>query len=270
MERFNRILITGAAGALGTQLRQGLAHLADHVRINDRETMENVQPHEEAIVCDLGDFDAVLEMTKDVDAIVHFGGTPVEKPFEEILNSSIRGSYHIYEGARRHGVPRIVYASSVHAIGFHTLESHIDADSPTRPDTLYGVSKVYVEALSRLYWDKWGIETLCLRIFTSRDEPHDRRSLWSWLSYRDCCGYVEAALTAPRVGHTIAFGISDNRVKPVDDSKAGHIGFVPQDSTEGFRVQVETATPEPDPHSMVTKFYGGVFCEYPNPDEGTP
>ena len=267
MAEFNRILITGAAGRLGTQLRAGLAHLAEHVRISDREQMQDVGPHEEAVVCDLSDQDAVMEMTRDVDAIIHFGGAPVEFDFETILQSNIRGSYNIYEGARKNSVRRVIYASSVHAIGYYELEAHIDADSPARPDTLYGLSKAFVEDLSRLYWDKFGIESLCLRIFSSIDEPENRRMLWSWLSFRDCVQYVERGLIAPRLGHTIAFGISDNRLKVVDDSKAGHVGFHPQDNTEPFRADLEARTETPDPNAPGVKYLGGWFCDLGHPDD---
>ncbi len=267
MKQFNRILITGAAGRLGTELRKGLSHLAEHVRITDRVEMVDVQPHEEAVICELGDYDGVMAMTKDVDAIVHFGGAPTEVGFEETLDSNIRGSYHIYEGARKHGAKRVIYASSVHGIGYHTLEAKIDADTPPRPDSLYGVSKNFVESLSRLYFDKFGIESLCLRIFSSFEEPADRRMLWSWLSYADCVQYVERGLTAPRLGHTIGFGTSDNRVKPLDDRKAGHIGFQPQDSAEVYRAKVEGKTDIPDPATDAVKYLGGWFCDLPHPDE---
>lgn len=267
MPRFDTILITGAAGMLGTELRRGLAPLARRLRLNDREEIADLQPNEEAAICDLGDHDAVMRMVEGVDAIVHFGGASRERPWEDIVNSTIRGSYSIYEAARRHGVRRIVFASSVHAIGFHKLESHIDARTPTRPDTLYGVSKCFVEDLSRLYWDKFGIETLCLRIFSSFPEPQDHRHLWSWLSFDDCVQYVTRGLTAPRVGHTIAFGISDNRLKVVDDSLAGHIGYQPQDDTERFRAKVEADVPWPDPDAPEVKRYGGVYVTFPHPDD---
>ena len=130
MAPYNRILITGAAGRLGTHLRSGLAPLADKIRLSDRQPITDLQPHEESAICDLSDFDAVLEMTRDCDAIVHFGGAPMERPWQEVLDSSIRGSYHIYEGARKAGVRRVVYASSVHAIGYHPVEDHIDAALP--------------------------------------------------------------------------------------------------------------------------------------------
>jgi uronate dehydrogenase len=207
MPLYDRILITGAAGRLGTQLRKGLAPLAGTLRLADREPIANLAGNEEAAVFDLADMEATLAATRDCDAIVHFGGAPNEQPWQTILDANIRGSYHIYEGARKHGARRVVYASSVHAIGFHAVEAQIGVDDPVRPDGLYGVSKCFVESLSRLYWDKFGIESVCLRIFSSFPEPADRRMLWSYLSFADCVRLVEASLTAPRVGHTISFGM---------------------------------------------------------------
>ncbi len=264
---YDTILLTGAAGRLGTELRRGLAPLARTLRIADREPIADVKPNEEAVIFDLADEAATIAATEGVDAIVHMGGAPVELPWQEILDSSIRGTYHIYEGARKHGVKRIAYASSVHAIGFHKLTDHIDADTRVRPDSLYGVSKCFVEALSSLYFDKFGIETACVRIFSSFPEPADRRHLWSWLSFEDCIRLFSAALTAPYVGHTIVFGMSDNRVKPVDNSKAGHLGFRPLDSTEPFRAAVEASVPAGDPAALATQCYGGGFVDFPHPDD---
>ncbi len=267
MPRFERILITGAAGRLGSQLRIGLAPLATTLRLADRDALGERAANEEHAVFDLGDMEATMAATKDCDAIVHFGGAPNEKPWQEVLDSSIRGSYHIYEGARKHGVKRVVYASSVHAIGFHEVEAQIDANSPVRPDTLYGVSKTFVENLSRLYWDKYGIETVCLRIFSSFPEPADRRHLWSYLSFDDCVRLVTASLTAPRVGHTISFGMSNNKVKTVDNRLANHLGYQPQDSSEPYRVGVEAKEPVGDPKALAVRYLGGVYCEFPHPDD---
>ncbi|WP_172332313.1 NAD(P)-dependent oxidoreductase [Mangrovicoccus sp. HB161399] len=266
--RFGRLLVTGAAGRLGTELRRGLAPLARELRLADRAEIRDLAPNETAMAFDLADGDACLAACEGVDAIVHFGGTSVEAPWAEILDSSIRGTYHIYEGARKHGVRRVVYASSVHAVGYHRMEDQIDAAAPVRPDGLYGVSKCFAEALSRLYWDKFGIETACLRIFSSFPEPSDRRNLWSWLSFDDCVRLTAAALTAPRVGHTIAFGMSDNAVKPVDDRLARHLGFVPQDSAEPFRAKVEAAHPPADPMAASVLHLGGRFCEMGHPEDG--
>jgi uronate dehydrogenase len=267
MPQYQRILITGAAGRLGTELRKALAPLASKIRVAHRHKFPDLQPHEEEAVFDLADMEATIAAAEGCDAIVHFGGASLESPWQAILDANIRGSYHVYEGARKHRVKRVVYASSVHAIGFHEVEAHIGVDAPVRPDSLYGVSKNFVESLSRLYWDKFGIESACLRIFSSFPEPTDRRMLWSYLSFADCVRLVESSLTAPRVGHTISFGLSDNRVKTVNNSGANHLGYMPRDSAEPFRATIEAAKPTLDPKAPSTKFLGGWFCELGHPDD---
>lgn len=267
MAPFHRILITGAAGRLGSRLRTGLAHLADHVRLTDRVDLGKAGPKEELVVAELGDRDAVLEMTKDVDAIVHFGGAPLETDFETILDSTIRGSYHIYEGARQGGAKRVVYASSIHAVGYHLVEDVIDTRAPHRPDSFYGLSKCYAEDLARLYFDKFGLESVCLRICSSFDEPIDRRMMWTMLTYEDCIHLVERSLLAPRVGFTLAFGTSDNHEMAVSNRYATHLGFRPKGNTEAFREKIYTSTPHPDPHSNSVKYVGGWFCDLGHPDD---
>lgn len=267
MPRFNRILLTGAAGRLGTQLRRGLAPLTRELRLADRVACDDLQANEQGLVFDLSDMDATMAACEGCDAIVHFGGAPDEQEWQTVLDASIRGSYHIYEGARRHGVPRIVYSSSVHAIGFHEIASNIGVDAPHRPDGLYGLSKCFVEDLARLYWDKFGIETACLRIFSSFDEPTDRRHLWSYLSFDDCVRLVEAALTAPQVGFSVAFGMSDNTGVPVNNAGAAHLGFRPQDNTEPYRVRIEATVAAPPDDALRSTRLGGHFCEMAHPDD---
>lgn len=229
--------------------------------------IRDIQPNEEALQFDLADMEATIRATEGVDAIVHFGGVPLERSWDSILNGNIRGSYHIYEGARKNGVGRVVYSSSVHAIGYHQIEDQIDASAPHRPDGLYGLSKCFVEDLGRLYWDKFGIETAALRIFSSFPEPADRRMLWSWLSFDDCIRLVTASLTTPRVGFTVAHGLSDNRVKPVDNRLSAHLGWHPQDNTEAFRDAMEAKTPASDPKAPAVKYLGGWFVDLGHPDD---
>ena len=264
---YNRLLITGAAGRLGSHLRRGLAPLARHLRLHDRVAISDPQPHEEIVAGELDDLAAMLTAAEGVDAIVHFGGAPLEAPWETILASNIVGSYNVFEAARRQGARRVVYASSVHAIGYHEVEAHIDANAPHRPDSLYGLSKCFVEDLGRLYWDKFGLESAHLRIFSSFPEPADRRMLWSWLTFEDCVRLVAASLTASRIGHTIAFGLSDNRLKPVDDRLASHLAFHPQDSAEPFRAALEAIKPPLDPKAPSTRFLGGWFVDLGHPDD---
>lgn len=264
---YETILLTGAAGRLGSKLRRGLAPLTRRLRLADMARIDSPGLNEEVLCFDLADEAAVHAACEGVDAIVHFGGVPLERPWEQILNANIRGSYHLYEGARKAGVGRVIYASSVHAIGYHRLEDHIDAEAPHRPDGLYGLSKCFVEDLGRLYWDKFGIETAALRIFSSFPEPADRRMLWSWLSFDDCIRLVTAALTAPRVGFTVSFGISDNGVKPVDNRLAGHLGYVARDNTEEYRAGVEAKFPPPDPRDPAAQRLGGWFVTLGHPDD---
>ncbi len=265
--RFDTILITGAAGRLGTELRRGLAPLARRLRLSDVAEIADLQPNEDAVICDLGDESAILNLTQGVDAIVHFGGVPMERSWDSILNANIRGSYHIYEGARKNGISRVIYASSVHAIGYHDLETQIDAHAPHRPDGLYGLSKCFVEDLGRLYWDKFGIETAALRIFSSFPEPQDRRMLWSYLSFDDCICLVTAALAAPRIGFTVSFGLSDNTVKTVDNRLAAHLGYKAKDTSEPYRAGIEARTDPPDPKAPAVRHLGGWFVDLGHPDD---
>src|ERR1700761_6420773 len=173
---FRRLLLTGAAGNLGQQLRGALAQWADVVRVSDIAPLGNVAAHEEA---------AVHALLEGVDAVIHLGGISVEAPFEDLLEANIRGLYNLYSAAQKQGVKRIVYASSNHAVGFYPVTEVVDIDSPLRPDSLYGVTKCFGESLSRYYFDRFGLETVCLRIGSSFEQPKNTRMLVTYLSFRD-------------------------------------------------------------------------------------
>lgn len=269
MPRFKRLLITGAAGNLGGVLRHGLAPLAETLRLGDRADMGEAAEHEELIHCELGDFDAVMAMVEGCDAVVHFGAAPAERPWAEILESSIKGGYNVYEAARRHGIKRIVYASSIHAVGYVRRESGADTDTPHRPNSLYGVAKCFVEDLAKLYFDKFGIESACLRINTSIPEPIDRRQLATWLSHDDLVRLVTRSLVAERIGHSVVYGISDNQEVFFSNHKVVHLGYRPEDSAEPFRAAVESKTPPGDPFDSTIEFVGGFMCGLGHPDDET-
>lgn len=260
MTDYHRTLLTGAAGALGTELRKSGVKLGKIVRLSARTRCENLAAHEEDIPADLTDFDAVSAAVRGCDAIVHMGGQGLEGPWKTILDANIVGSYNIYEAARQHGVKRIIYASSVHAIGFYERTETIDGNAPTRPDSLYGVSKTFVENLGRYYFDKFGIETVSLRIGSSFPEPTDRRHLITWLSYRDCRQLVEKSLAAPRVGFMVAYGMSNNSESFWDNRTAAVLGYRPQDSADDYREKVIANTEQGDPNDPAVRFQGGSFC----------
>ncbi len=256
--KFERLLLTGAAGGLGRVLRDTLKPMADILRLSDVQPLGDPQANEETRLCDLADRQAVDELVRGCDAIVHMGGVSVERPFEEILEANIKGVFHIYEAARRHGVRRVIYASSVHAVGFYRQSEHLDATMPTRPDGYYGLSKVYGEGMASFYHDRYGIETLTIRIGSSFPEPKDRRMMHTWLSGRDLTELIRRGLFTPGIGHTIAFGMSANKEVWWDNARAAHLGYAPQDSSEHFRDQIERQPmPAADDPSMV--WQGGVF-----------
>ncbi|MDD9601313.1 NAD-dependent epimerase/dehydratase family protein [Klebsiella variicola] len=259
MARFKRLLITGAAGRLGSVLRSHAHYLADTLRLTDIADMGKAAANEEIIQCDQGDFEKMLEITRDVDAVVHLGGIPLENTFENILHANIRGTYNVYEACRRNGVKRIVYGSSNHAIGFYEREAMIGSDVPHRPDSIYGVSKAFAEDLARYYYDKFRIETVSIRIGSSFEEPTDRRMLATWLSFRDFVELVDRSLSVPRVGFTVVYGTSANREHFWSDKEAKFLGYQPKDSAEVWREQIEANTPTPDPFDPAIIYCGGSF-----------
>ena len=262
--QFNRLLLTGAAGALGRELRTSLKPLTASLRVSDIAAMAAAGANEEVVQCDLANEAGVHALLAGVDAVVHMGGISVEGPWLPILAANIIGLHNLYEGARIHGVKRIIFASSNHAIGFNPRSRRIDAHDPLRPDGNYGVSKAFGESLSRFYWDRYGLETVCLRIGSSFPEPKDRRMLITWLSYADMSELVRCALTAPRVEHTIVFGTSANQSADGnswwDNQHAAHLGFVPKDSAEPFRARME-ALPPLDPNDPAERFQGGGYVK---------
>ena len=160
--RFRRLLLTGAAGNLGRELRPRLKTYCDILRLSHRSEMGEAGTGEEIMVAGLEDAGAVLGLLKDVDAVVHMGGVSTERPWADILAGNIVGAYNLYEAARKNGVKRIVFASSNHVTGFYRQDEVIDTRDPVRPDGLYGLSKAFGENLAQLYWNRYGVETVSL------------------------------------------------------------------------------------------------------------
>ncbi len=257
--RFDRLLLTGAAGGLGQVLRPRLKKLVRVLRVSDIATMDAAGEGEEVVVAPLQDAAAVHALVAGVEAIVHLGGVSTEGPFEPILQANIVGLWNLYEAARRHDTKRIVFASSNHVTGFYRQDEVISPSEPMRPDGHYGLSKAFGENLSRFYFDRYGIETVCLRIGSSFPEPKDRRMLATWLSYDDLERLVVASLTAPVVGHSVVYGVSDNTATWWDNTSASHLGYRPQDSSEPFRAAAEARQPTLDLGDPATIFQGGGF-----------
>lgn len=258
--KLGRLLLTGAAGGLGKVLRERLRPYADVLRLSDVATLAPAQgSFEETVPCNLADKSAVDALVAGCDAIVHLGGVSVERPFEEVLEANIKGVFHIYEAARKHGVKRVIFASSNHVIGFYKQTEHLDTHAMRRPDGYYGLSKSFGEDVAQFYFDRWDIETVSIRIGSSFPEPANRRMMSTWLSYADLTDLIERSLFTPDVGHLVVYGVSANRDVWWDNSvAAAKLGFVPKDSSEVFRAKVEAQPPvaPTDPNAI---YQGGAF-----------
>ncbi|MEV0493561.1 NAD-dependent epimerase/dehydratase family protein [Streptomyces atratus] len=258
------VLLTGAAGGLGTLMRGLLPAYGYGLRLLDVAPIEGAP---DAITADLGDQEALREAVRGVDAIIHLAGISLESSFDKTLRANIEGTYNLYEAAREEGVRRIVFASSNHAIGYHPRprpgDPLIPIDTPRRPDTFYGLSKSFGEDLAQLYWDKHAMETVSVRIGSCFMEPTSVRMLSVWMSPGDGARLFHAALTAEDVGHTVVYGSSDNTRLWWDLTTARSLGYEPQDDSEQYAEKLIAEQGELDPDNPDHAHLGGHFVTNP-------
>jgi len=258
------VLITGATGDVGTHLARELAGKYK-LRLSDRRPLTPPKGHAFARA-DVSKMADALRITKGVDAIVHLGGYSVEGPWEAILQANIVGCYNVFEAARRNGVKRIVFPTSNHAVGFYRRDQTIDHRVYPRPDSRYGVSKVFGEALGSLYADKYGMEMFMIRIGNVNPAPIDKRRLAIWASPRDIAQLVSIGIEHPQVKFEIVYGVSGNKRSWYDNSNAHRLGYRPQDDSEAYAAEVLKNEKAGDPTAEL--YQGGVFVvaeEVPNP-----
>ena len=253
-------VLTGAAGRLGSYLREPLSKMCDTFVSTDlADSLENLAENETYVKADLSNLGEMLELLKDADMVVHFGAYGDEAPFETILGPNIIGAYNIWEAAYRNGVRRVVYASSIHAVGMHRKTDFIGIDAPHKPDTFYGLAKCFAEDLASLYWDKRGVESVCMRILSCA-QVSNARAVSTWLSYEDLIRFVTRAIDTKVTGFSIAYGVSDNNRAPVDNSGARHLGYRPQDNAEQFAEEIFARAGALDPHDPGNACHGGPFA----------
>jgi uronate dehydrogenase len=256
------IVITGAAGLVGSLLRARLARPGRTLRLLDVAPL-TPGPSEEAIQASVGDMAAMTAACRGADAVIHLAGIPGEAPWPDILETNINGGYVAFEAARRAGTPRVVFASSNHAVGFTPRSAFPVPDYAfPAPDTYYGVSKVAVEGLAALYHHRYGMDAICVRILSCSPRPRDVRTLSTWLSPDDAGRLFEACLTAERPGFRVIFGVSANtRGGWVSLEEARALGYRPRDDAEAYAAEIIAAHGEPDPATdPLLRYLGGDFA----------
>lgn len=258
-----RILMTGAAGKVGTLLRPRLARDGRILRLSDVVPLE-AGPGEEVVTADLADPAAMAEAMKGVDAVIHLGGQSREHPWDDIVRANMTGTYVLMEAARHAGVDQLVLVGSHHAAGFHTRPAdgtELPDYAFPRPDTLYGVSKVVMEGLGSLYHDRFGLNVTVIRLGTCNEGSGDTRGLATWISPDDFARMLEAALTAP--GFHVVWGVSDNARRWWSLEEAKAIGYVSQDDSEDHAGALIAEFGEPDLSEPVHDRVGGMFSIKP-------
>lgn len=252
------LLMTGAAGSVGTMLRPELAGKY-RLKLSDLHPIKRLAEGEKFVRADIARLSDMVRVTKGVDAILHLGGFSVEGPWEDILRANIVGCYNLFEAARRNGVKRILFATSNHAAGFYRRDEIIDHRVYPKPDSRYGVSKVFGEQLGSLYADKYGMEVFCMRIGNVATKPVDKRRLSIWISPRDLAQLVCIGVDRPGMHFEIVYGVSGNKRSWYDNSNATRVGYRPADDSEPQAAEVLAREKPGDP--VAELYQGGTFVK---------
>jgi uronate dehydrogenase len=255
-----KVLVTGAAGDVAARLRKLMRGLYPSIRWSDIRTPADLAADDEFIAADLADHTQVEKIVAGVDGIVHLGGYSTNGPWPAIHSANILGCYNVFEAAYRAGVKRIVFASSNHAVGFYPRREKIGVDVTVRPDSFYGVSKAFGEALGALYAEKHGLRVTCLRIGNVGDAPIDKRRLSIWLEPRDLLQLIRIGLEHPDIRFEIFYGMSDNEDAWWDNANAARFGYRPQHRARDFVARAMAAQAKLPPDPIGDRYQGGTYC----------
>ena len=259
-QKLGKLVLSGAAGRLGSYLREPLSKMCDKLVSSDiLDIVSGFQSNETFVKADLTDLDAMISLLEGADMVVHFGAIGDEAPMAELWGPNFYGAYTVWEAAYRNNVRRVIYASSIHVVGMHKKTDFIGIDAPHKPDTFYGLAKCFAEDLASLYWDKRGLEAVCMRILSCATVTNSR-AVGTWLSYADLIHLVEQAITTPITGFSVVYGVSNNDRAPVDNAKAHHLGYHPKDNAEAFAADIYASDGPLDPLDPANTHHGGPFA----------
>ncbi|WP_020592498.1 NAD-dependent epimerase/dehydratase family protein [Kiloniella laminariae] len=254
-----RILITGAAGRIGRVLRKGLASPNRVLRLVDKSALGEVAEGEEHYEIDATNLHAMTGAMKGVDSVIHLAAYPEEAPWDVIFPLNYQLAHSLFEAARLEQVKRVIFASSVQAVGFHPIATTITDDTRLRPSGLYGVSKAFGESLASLYADKYALQVACVRIASFEEKPTDQRMLSTWFSHEDALHLFEQCLRAPDFHFFRVYGVSNNTRSRVDNSHVDWLGYRPQSDAETYLNEIlengETLGP------LAARTQGGGACD---------
>ena len=251
------VLITGAAGLVGSGLRRELAADGLRLRLFDRQPVTALAPHETAVLGDISDASLLATAMQGVGAVVHLAGCTTDAPMEDQLAGNVVGAFNVFEAARQAGVERVIYASSHHVVGYYPRRRRIGTDVLLRPDSRYGLTKAFGEQVGAMFADKYGLRVLCVRIGFVEDRPVDQRRLSIWSSWRDLAQLVRIGLNHPQLRYEVVYGVSGNARGFFDNAAAFRLGYRPQDDAEQHAAAVLAQVPAEDPALVGTHVMGG-------------
>lgn len=225
-----RVLLTGAAGVVGTLLRPVLRDRYESIVLTDIQSVSGAVTNETFMQGDIADAEFIDRATRGVDGVIHLAGcVGPDYTFDDVLSANIVGTHNVFAACRKNGVPRVVYASSHHAVGFYRRDDLIDETAFPRPDSQYGLSKAFGESVAAYYSDKFAIDVLVIRIGYCGEEVIDERRLHTWVSPRDLMQLVDIGLNTAKLGFEVVYGVSENPEPFFDNTNAQRLGYRPKD-----------------------------------------
>jgi len=252
-----KIVLTGAGGMIGTVIRAYFQAEGRALTLTDLRALEPLHAGETVLQGDLSDAAFCTQLLAGADVVIHMAGVSNDQPLDVLLPHNFVALNNLYVAAHTQGVARVIFASSNHTIGMEAAGRKIDTRVPVNPDSYYGTSKVWGEALARMFWEKHGVESVCLRIGSFLPKPVSQRNLSTWLSHRDFCALLDASVYTPGLGFEIVYGVSAN-TRAWWDNSTSRVPYQPRDNAEDFAAEIAHAAPPADAREAL--YQGGDYA----------